>query len=450
MKTMIRNLWSIARRFKMASLLNVLGLSLAFVAFMMIMMQLCYDWTFDHNQPAAHRIMRFDLKYDNELLAVIPRPLGRAFIELMPQVEAGCLLNGGVKENVLVIKDGDNQKTFKEKIHEATAGVVQVFDFDWYEGGPNSFNDPSSIIIPESLAKKLFGNESALDRQLFNLNSLDQPMNIKGVYRDFPRNSSLRNCIYAQIPPKENFDDWSNNSYLLFVRLHEGVNPEGLMETFVANFDANDAWRNSIDADDNIDGNLTALKDLHFVRNVNYDFLPKADPQKMLLLLSIAIVILIIAGINYTNFNTALVPMRIKSINTQKVLGSTTGMLRRSLIFEALIISLFSFALSLLFLRLLQFTSITSLIDADMSFVVQKNIIIGTAFIACLLGAVAGLYPAFYAVSFPPALVLKGNFGLSPKGKQLRNVLIGFQFVASFALVISSLFMFLQNKYLLI
>ena len=109
----------------------------------------------------------------------------------------------------------------------------------------------------------------------------------------------------------------------------------------------------------------------------------------------------------------------------------------------------FSFALSLLFLRLLQFTSITSLIDADMSFVVQKNIIIGTAFIACLLGAVAGLYPAFYAVSFPPALVLKGNFGLSPKGKQLRNVLIGFQFVASFALVISSLFMFLQNKYML-
>ena len=100
----------------------------------------------------------------------------------------------------------------------------------------------------------------------------------------------------------------------------------------------------------------------------------------IIMLLSIAIVILIIAGINYTNFNTALVPMRIKSINTQKVLGSTTGMLRRSLIFEALIISLFSFALSLLFLRLLQFTSITSLIDADMSFVVQKNIIIGTAF----------------------------------------------------------------------
>lgn len=450
MKTVLRNLLSIVRRFKMASLLNVLGLSLAFVAFMMIMMQLDYDWNFDKSQSAAKRIMRFDLIYDGGSQAVIPRPLGRAFIELMPQVEAGCLLNPGSSENVYIINEGDTQKTFKEKSTSATADLVKVFDFDWVEGGQTSFGDPMGIIIPESLSKKIFGTESALDKQLFSANNTENKLIIKGVYRDFPRNSSLSNAIYRLIPPKENYDEWGNSNYLFFVRLIEGVDSDGLVNTFVDNFKGNETWRNSINLEErNINGQLTALPDLHFVRNVSYDFLPKADPQKMLLLLSIAIVILIIAGINYTNFNTALVPMRIKSINTQKVLGSTNATLRRSLICEALCICMFSYLLALVILRLIQYTSLTALIDADMSFALQKPILIATAVMACLLGLISGIYPAFYAVSFPPALVLKGNFGLSPKGKQLRNILIGFQFVASFALVISSLFMFLQNRYML-
>ena len=176
--------------------------------------------------------------------------------------------------------------------------------------------------------------------------------------------------------------------------------------------------------------------------------MPKASRQTILVLFSIAFVILIIAGINFTNFSTALTPMRIKSINTQKVLGSSDRMLRGCLLMESVCVSIFAYLLSLLFLYLAQKTPIASLVDADMSFGAQPGIIGGTALIAVIVGMLAGLYPSYYITSFPPALVLKGSFGLSLAGRRMRSFLVSIQFVASFILIIGSLFMYLQNHYM--
>lgn len=148
---------------------------------------------------------------------------------------------------------------------------------------------------------------------------------------------------------------------------------------------------------------------------------------------------------NFTNFSTALTPMRIKSINTQKVLGSSDRTLRGSLLVEAVCVSLFAYLLSLLFLYIIPKTPVVSLVDADISFGAQPMIIAGTAVIAAIVGVLAGLYPSYYVTSFPPALVLKGSFGLSLAGRRMRSVLVGVQFVASFILIIGSLFMYLQN-----
>ena len=93
-------------------------------------------------------------------------------------------------------------------------------------------------------------------------------------------------------------------------------------------------------------------------------------------------------------------------------------------------------------------TFIASLVDADMAFSAQSGVITTTAVIAVAVGVLAGLYPACYITSFPPALVLKGSFGLSPKGRLLRSTLVSIQFIASFILIISSLFMFLQNRFM--
>ncbi len=193
---------------------------------------------------------------------------------------------------------------------------------------------------------------------------------------------------------------------------------------------------------------FTPLTEVHYVTDAIFDFTPKASRQTLRVLFAIAIVVIVIAGINFTNFSTALTPMRIKSINTQKVLGGSQGTIRRSLVLEAMLISLFSYVMAIGFVMLFARTELSLLVDANLSVASQPLIVGGTALIALLTGLLAGLYPSFYMTSFPPALVLKGSFGLSPKGRVLRNALISMQFIASFALLIGASFMYLQNHFM--
>ena len=155
---------------------------------------------------------------------------------------------------------------------------------------------------------------------------------IKGVYKDFPRNSALQNVIYEAMNPKENYDNWGIWNYFFFVRLDDPANKENVLDNFKSNFNAKEVFGNEFEwgGEESSDLRLTSLPDVHFLNNVDFDSMPKASRQTLLVLFSIAFVIIIIAGINFTNFSTALTPMRIKSINTQKVLGSSDRMLRGS------------------------------------------------------------------------------------------------------------------------
>ena len=281
--------------------------------------------------------------------------------------------------------------------------------------------EPNSCILPESLARKFFGNESAIGQQLIDQSG--KAVTVKGVYHDFPRNSTLSNVVYVPLPEKQDYNDWGNFNYLFFVRLDDVSNKELIMENFKKNEEVNKALSNIWSGQDGLDYILTSLPELHFQNNIIFDTLPKANRQTLLVLSSIAIVILVIAGINFTNFSTSLAPMRLRSINTQKVLGGTNGTLRMALCAEAVGISLVAYLVSLYLLYVVKRTPIVSLIDAEVSFAGQLDVILLTGAIAVGVGLLAGLYPAYYMTSFQPAMVLKGNFGLSPTGKRMRNVL---------------------------
>ena len=161
--------------------------------------------------------------------------------------------------------------------------------------------------------------------------------------------------MYTSMSPKENYDNWGNWNYFFFVRLGEGMDKAEVLDNFKRNFNAKEAFGNGVrmGEENSLDLRLTSLPDVHFLSNVDFDSMPKASRQTLLVLFSIAFVILIIAGINFTNFSTALTPMRIKSINTQKVLGSSDRTLRGSLLVEAVCVSLFAYLLSLLSLYII-------------------------------------------------------------------------------------------------
>ena len=447
MKTIIRNFLSVLRRFRLAMVLNILGLSVAFVSFMLIMMQLRYDKEFDtcHQNPEA--LYRFDFSYDGvQSQAVICRPLTREFVASSPHIVAAGITSS-YWDRILLFVDRDGSKNgYMEDRIFVSSEIPRLFGFDMVEGNIHALEEPNRVLLPLSVANKIFGNESAVGKLLRLEDPNATPLSVGGVFRDLPNNSSMKNIIYQTIDPQENYDIWGNWNYNFFVRLDSPANKQSVVDNFMANYEK---FKEGLEyAPDKLYFTLTPIPELHYLRNVSFDNVPKASRETLYLLGAIAFVILLIAGINFTNFSVALTPVRVKSINTQKVLGSSDAVLRISLIVEAVIISITAYLLSLGILYLLGETTLSSVIEADISIIEQVPIVLITAGVALLLGLIAGLYPAYYITSFPPALVLKGSFGLSPKGRRMRTALIGIQYMASFALIIGALFLYLQNQYM--
>lgn len=445
MKTLFRNLLSVLRRFKMATALNIIGLSIAFSAFMAIMMQLDYDWNFDRSQPDADKIYRLETMVDNGIYAIISRPLADRFIASSPHIIAGTLASPSHKKEMSFSVIGDpEQNNYRELALKVYPNYGDVFEFKMIEGEKDALEQPNTALIPLSLSRKLFGSETAIGRQL---KSDDEIFTIGGVYKDFPGNTMIENNIYSPIPADFLQHEWGESQFYAYIRVDDPVNSKYLIDNFNNNFDAS-ALGPNFDWMGKLNLRLTPLTDIHFTTDVQFDFYPKTGRQTLWVLLAIAIIILLIAGINFTNFSTALAPMRIKSINTQKVMGAEEKILRTAMISEAVFISFLSFLLSIGLVYWLSISSLSTLVNADLSLSSHPVILIATGILSFLTGLLAGTYPAFYTTSFSPALVLKGNFGLSAKGRKLRSGLISVQFFASFALIICSLFMYLQSNFM--
>lgn len=445
MKTIIRNFVHTLRRFKMATTLNIIGLSIAFGAFMAIMIQLDYDWNFDRSHPNADRIYRVETMADDDIYAIISRPLANRFIASSPHIVAGTVVEPTFDQEMTFSVVGDTeQNVYKELALKVYPNYGEVFAFEMIEGDAGAMAQPNTALIPLSLSRKLFGGETAMGHQLKSDNVM---LTIGGVYKDFPHNTMVENNIYHPLAADYLLHEWGDTKFYAYIMVDEPANSEGLIEHFKATFDASSlgsgyGWVSDVGL------RLTPLTDIHFTTDAQYDFYPKTERQTLWVLLAIALIVLLIAGINFTNFSTALAPMRIKSINTQKVLGAGERTLRSAMISEAVAISLLSFLLSIGLIVCFSQSPLATLVSADLSLSAHPQILFATGLIALLTGVLAGLYPAFYTTSFSPSLVLKGSFGLSAKGRRLRNGLIGVQFVASFALIICSLFMYLQGQFM--
>ena len=441
---MLKNLWHVVRHFKAAFILNLLGLAVAFTAFMMIMMQVRHEQTFDRCYDGADRIVRLDVRVDGDGQAIVNRPLARMFAQSSPEIEASCLMQAVSGTQFLQIERNGVWQGYSLDYWDVSPGITEVFGFDMIEGDRKALETPHSAIISESMARRLFGNESAVGKLI----GRDNQMTVTGVYRDFPRNATIRNILYTSMNPKENYDNWGNWNYYCFVRLSDPASAGRIIEDFKENnrtiFGEDFSWE-----EDGFDLVLDPLPDLHFKSAGHFDGLPKANRSTVYALISIAFIILLIAGINFTNFSTALTPMRIKGINTRKVLGSTDSEIRTGLVGEIVTVSVTAYALSLLILYLAGMTPLVSLLDCSMALAEHPGIIAAGACASVVLGILSSLWPAFYMTSVPPAMALKGSFGLSPAGKRMRNALVGIQFTSSFALIIAASFMYLQNRFML-
>ena len=457
MKLMIRNLLYLFKRFKSAVVLNLFGLTIAFAAFLLIVMQVDYEMNYDAMHSKSGRTFRLEANHGEfEHNAIHCLMFSDAFVNSSAHITDYSYrypFYGG--ERYCQIDEVDDQgeaKVFKENFQLCLPNISDVFDFHMKEGSVECLSIPGSVLIPESVAKRLFDKQSAIGKRIRMSGSSGwQPVSttiltIGGVYKDFPGNTTVQNRIYV---PMDQLDllksSWQMYANEIYVTLDDPLNKEEVLDHFNKTFDF---AKSQMGSAQEIALRLTPLKDVYYTHDTTFDFNPKGHRETNYVLLGIAFLILFIAGINFTNLTTSLIPLRLKTINTHRVLGCSIYKLQAISLIESIVICLISYILALFIVNDLSYTPIANWVDADIRLSQYKALILLTALIAILTGCLAGLYPAIRSTSYAPALVLKGSFGLSPKGKKVRVALIGFQYTVSIALIIVTLFMGLQNHFM--
>lgn len=457
MKLMIRNLLYLFKRFKTAVVLNLFGLTIAFAAFLLIVMQVDYEMNYDAMHSKSGRTFRLEANHGEfEHNAIHCLMFSDAFVNSSAHITDYSYrypFYGG--ERYCQIDEVDDQgeaKVFKENFQLCLPNISDVFDFHMKEGSVECLSIPGSVLIPESVAKRLFDKQSAIGKRIRMSGSSGwQPVSttiltIGGVYKDFPGNTTVQNRIYV---PMDQLDllksSWQMYANEIYVTLDDPLNKEEVLDHFNKTFDF---AKSQMGSAQEIALRLTPLKEVYYTHDTTFDFNPKGHRETNYVLLGIAFLILFIAGINFTNLTTSLIPLRLKTINTHRVLGCSIYKLQAISLIESIVICLISYILALFIVNDLSYTPIANWVDADIRLSQYKGLILLTALIAILTGCLAGLYPAIRSTSYAPALVLKGSFGLNPKGKKVRVALIGFQYTVSIALIIVTLFMGLQNHFM--
>lgn len=445
MNTLFRNFSHTFRRFFTASVLNLLGLSIAFAACFVILTQVDYDYNYNKAYPAHDRIYRVEVNAGGDYGWQIW--LARPFCELVgassPHIQAISVTSLSNYSSDFEV----DEHIYSEPEFTGFGDYLEVFQPTMVCGTTASLNEPGQVLISASMARRFFGTTDAIGKTIYmDRKSRNQPLVIGGVYQDMPENSQLGNCVFSSFRSDLNKDSWANWNYTLYIRLDTPASLADVERSVIESCKQNiprDRISGEEDWEDFI--HFTPLDEVHYSTIGNKAATSKAA---VYLLLCVSVLILLTAAVNYMNFSLAETPMRLRSINTQKVLGASTFSLRMYLLLESVLVCVCGFLLSLLWLYLLKGTSLTTLVASDLSLMSHPGLVMALGGVAVCMGLLAGAYPSYYVTSFPPALVLKGSFGLSPKGKMLRTFLVCFQFFVSFMLIISVGIMYLQSRYI--
>ncbi len=442
------------RRFKTAGILNVFGLSVAFAAFAVIAVQLSFQYGYDRFHRNADRIFRAETLFPVSLQysAFGPQPVGALLKEQCPLVE-DYFVTGGDFETLFVLKheDGSFEK-FQERGAKVSGSFADILGLEIVEGdGRQALTEPNMLLIPQSTARKWFGKESAVGKQVYG-GDIEGGYTVAAVYEDMPGNSVFKNVCYTRLPEREEeWGGWDVQIYLLAANsdrqaLQHQVNGAKIeaMEQIFEGLHK----KEQMEKEGKFYLRVSPLTGIYYDQTTMFDTFEKGTKRGAAVMLAIGILIILIAEINFVNFSISLAPSRMKAVNTQKVLGAGVGRLRMQLVGEAVAYSLLAFGLAVGLLHLFAFSGFASLFSMSLAPAEHVGLLAAVGGGAVLMGVFAGLYPAWYVTSFEPALVLKGSFVMSPKGIRLRNGLMVFQFVTSIVLIICTLLIGIQYRYM--
>lgn len=426
-------------RQKAFALINIFGLTLGLIGFILVMLYVNYELGFDkHNEKIdrIHQVVR-DSYLDNVVyhFSPTPYPLRDAILAEYPEVEKATRLE---EWNRLMFRHDD--KTFEETVAMADKDVFDIFTFKFIEGNPETaLPSISSVAISQRTAQKYFGNEPAVGKSLQVNGKYD--FTITAVYENFPVTSSMR---FDVILPVDFYKDlgrdltsWGSNSYPLYLLLREGTD----VAAFEAKLKPHLGQQQTQDKKDELF--LHAFQDLHL-----HNYRHKNCPVTYVYIFAvIGVVILSLAGMNYINLVTARSVQRAKEIGIRKSIGAAKRQVVAQFLGESILFALIALNFAVLIVELI-LPWFNTTIQKQLSIEYSNPITIITLLaIAVFAGLAAGAYPAFYLSKFNPATVLKNSASL--KGGSFKSVLVIVQFTISIALIITTTILNKQFNYLL-
>jgi len=436
------------RKTGVSTLINILGMSVAFAAAMILMVQVRWDTTYDANFKGQGQVFRLENNWmDDGLFSIaFSRPMIEITKTASPNIEAVGTYWYMVQE-ATIKKDGE-ETVLSVPSAGVDSSLFSVFPFEWVEGSAREFNAGETAVVSEKYAKTFFGDESSIGKYFTAGNGMK--VRVIGVFKDMPENSSMHYGVLVNLGD-DYLDTPSEWSFGAFVKLKDpslAKETETQMAAALKDYYLGDNV-DVEDADEFRKGfRISNLHDAHFERDVRAN-IAAANKAITVTLAAIAILLILIAIINFINFAFAEIPFRIKSINTRKVLGEGRGSLIGRQLLHAGLIALIAFAIACLIMHVVAGTSWASYVSDSLALKDNIGILVLMLGVALVSAVIAGLAPALYSTSQPAALVLKGSYGTSVKGKALRNMLVGLQFVLSFLFILMALFVGVQTKYMI-
>jgi len=441
LKIALRNLW----RNKGFTLINLGGLAIGLASCMVLLLYVAYEYGYDKQFTDYDKTY---LVYNNQKTA--KETFSFLAVPGLMENEVRSKVSGVSKVGRLSYPEykmlSYHQNNFKKSAAFADPDFLKMFDYKVLKGNPNTFlKNPDGVILSQTLAKNLFGNEDPLNKVVKLENNLS--LKVEGVVEDRPKNSSLEIDylmswkLYETLNPWTKTSGWTSNYCVLFIQLQDNSFFE----------QANNQMHGMIKANDqNSNGEpfLHPLSKWHLYekfengKNVG----GRIDQLKIFFLL--ALCILLIACVNFMNLSTAKSEKRAREVGVRKAIGSSRNNLVSQFMFESILLTMLSMlvAFVLIEVSLPYFNNLLGIslqIDyADWKF---WTVFLG---LTLLTGIIAGSYPAFYLSSFDPVKVLKGFKLSGGSSLSIRKYLVVFQFVFAACLIVCTAVIYQQLNFI--
>ncbi|MBR6196384.1 MAG: FtsX-like permease family protein [Bacteroidaceae bacterium] len=447
LKEIIKNISIQFRRFKLASTLNLVELCIAISTFFLFITKVEEEVRYNTCFKDWRQIYRIEVNgkffgAENDTIANLFAPM-RNIVSTIPNVKDVGIMESSSTSITLKYHDLDTNedKTYTCHYFNGYAEYLRFFNIEFIDS--LAHHSDEDIIVPESFAMKTHGMTHISGKKVsWSHNGFTTTRRIAGVYKDFPRNCSVHNGFY-QYGKNNDGDSFTNMIYRIYVRVEDdSCIPQIEKDILNKILELNNNGHLNLTYPESISVKLHDIHDAYFSGIDEIE--DKGNWTMTKILFFSAILIFVLTNVNFINLTLAIAPMRIKNINTRRVLGASRMSIVINLMAESLFLIIFAFVISMTLLLCLDEVVVGNVNPLD------HLRITGFTFVLIIWAAiVSSAYPAWFSTSFAPDIALKGTFGLTALSRRLRTIRISFQMIVCLVATTVITALLIQQQFIL-